>query len=70
MEDLKRNTEAVAFERTGEKTFTVEHDDGSKFQGNMARFPDKLAHGKVKPPGTGRVFCGGMNFDKDGMVIR
>ena len=64
------DTKAERVTRTGEKSATVEHDDGSKFEVNFSKeYPEKLK-GNPKPPSAGNAFRMGASFDKEGRVIR
>ena len=42
----KFDTKPVSFQRVGEKSFIVEHDDGSTFKGEANHFPSELAGSK------------------------
>ena len=68
--DKKFDTEAVNIERTSERSFVVEHDDGSQFQCQGA-WPESLK-GKTRasPPASGKSFAMGASFDKNGNIIR
>jgi len=68
-------TEPVKMERIGEKEFTVEHDDGSIFEveADSRERADNIGTGlkrvSGKPPTPKRYFSG-LNFDKNGKIIR
>ena len=67
-------TEAVRMERTGEKEFAVEHDDGSVFhcEADSRERAEHIQTGlrkvKCKPP-VPRRYWGGLDFDKNGKII-
>jgi len=72
--DNEINTEAVRMERTGDKEFVVEHEDGSQFhcEADSKERADNIGTGlrKVgsKPQPTKKYFSG-LNFDKNGKII-
>ena len=72
--DNQINTEAVKMERTGEKEFAVEHEDGSIFHCEA----DSVERAKHIQTGLRKVNCrppvkkkyfSGLNFDKNGKII-
>ncbi len=66
-----REPHAERITRTGSQTFQVEHDSGDVFEGSFkGEYPDALK-GDPPPPGTGRLmFRVGIEFDKNGRVIK